>query len=212
MTAGRPYAAAWPAWLWSLVIPQDAGRQAQGRDEPRGAAELLSHAAFHQHSIVQAKHARYVLALRARSCMKQGLVSLLAWCFLKQVGTVRIALPQGKIHNTHWQLSMCADLPQVAGDIKYNGHTFDEFVPERTSSFVNQVRREGAPLAISAVCILSRAKCCLIHKAQLGQYIDGVVRSSAACMSANAHFAKQEQLGLACGQACEHPNITAPWL
>ena len=30
------------------------------------------------------------------------------------------------------------DVLQISGDITYNGHSFDEFVPQRTSAYVNQ--------------------------------------------------------------------------
>ena len=35
-------------------------------------------------------------------------------------------------------LTNCSNPLQVTGEVTYNGHTFNEFVPERTAAYVNQ--------------------------------------------------------------------------
>lgn len=45
---------------------------------------------------------------------------------------------------------------RVSGDITYNGHTFNEFVPERTSAYVNQLDEHMAELTVRETIDFSR--------------------------------------------------------
>lgn len=53
------------------------------------------------------------------------------------------------IHLVYAHYHDCVE--QVSGEITYNGHTFNEFVPQRTSAYVNQYD-EVSGHAIAILC------------------------------------------------------------